>query len=336
MRMNDSLQKQITDRIDHLCKPPGSLGGIESIAQQLCLIQRTLNPVTRPRHVSVFAADHGVTRQGLTAWPSEVTAAVTEVMGRGRTASGVFARALHCTYEVIDVGLLRPCSSPVIDSAGRRSTGDLLVEPAMSIDEFDHAWQVGVQRAVIACDAGSKLLIGGEMGIGNTTSASCLIGLFCNLESESIVGRGAGIDDAGLVRKREVVAKAMHRVRSLSGLTPKQIGCELGGLEIAALAGFYYEAAARERTILLDGLISTSAALLVEAMFPGTRQNMIAGHQSAEPGHIAALEKLQLKPLLNLQMRLGEGTGALAALPLLDLAAAMMSDMGTLAELKLG
>jgi nicotinate-nucleotide--dimethylbenzimidazole phosphoribosyltransferase len=334
--MDDSFSKQIADRIDQLCKPPGSLGAIESFAQQLCQIQRTFNPKTKPRHVSIFAADHGVVRQGVTAWPSEVTAAVTEVMGRSRTASGVFAGSLGCSYEVIDIGLLRPCSAPVVDAAKRRSTGDLLIEPAMSTADFEHAWQVGVERASTASAAGNRLLIGGEMGIGNTTPASCLIGLLCNVESERIVGRGAGIDDAGLIRKREVVAHAIQRVRSLGDVDPKRIACEVGGLEIVALAGFYYAARCCGCTILLDGLIATSAALLVDAMFPGTRESMIAGHQSAEPGHVTALEQLQLKPVLDLGMRLGEGTGALAALPLLDLAAAMMCDMASLSELNFG
>jgi nicotinate-nucleotide--dimethylbenzimidazole phosphoribosyltransferase len=331
--MNELSSIQISERIDQLCKPPGSLGTIESIAKQLCRIQQTLSPVIKPRHCSIFAADHGVTRQGVTSWPSDVTAAVTEVMGHGRTASGVFARSLDCQYEVIDVGILKPCSIPVINAAGRRSTGDLLVEPAMSDEEFDHAWQVGATRAKLACDAGCMLLIGGEMGIGNTTAASCIIGLFCDCDSESIVGRGAGSDDAGLLRKREVVAQAIARVRSLKPASPKQIGCEVGGLELVALAGFYHSAADRGRTVLLDGLIATAAALLADAMFPGTRDFMIAGHESSEPGHVVALNKLQLTPMLNLQMRLGEGTGALAALPLLDLAAAMMREMATLGEL---
>ena len=333
--MAPEMSPEIANRIDQLCKPPGSLGAFESIAQKLCQIQRTLNPVTSPRHLSIFAADHGVTCEGVSAWPSAVTAAVTAVMGRGRTASGVFARSLDCNYEVIDVGLLKLCSAPVIDAAGRRSTGNLLREPAMSIAEFDHAWQVGVDRATIACNAGNVVLIGGEMGIGNTTAASCLIGLLCDVESTYIVGRGAGIDDVGLDRKREIVEKAMQRVRSLKHLTPKQFACEVGGLEIVALAGFYYESAVRGRTILLDGLIATSAALLVDTMFPGTRDFMIAGHKSSEPGHFVALENLQLKPILDLQMRLGEGTGALAALPLLDLAAVMINEMATLAELDL-
>jgi nicotinate-nucleotide--dimethylbenzimidazole phosphoribosyltransferase len=326
----------IAERINQLCKPPGSLGALEAIAHRLCRIQQTLKPVTQPRHVTIFAADHGVVRQGVSAWPSEVTAAVTDVMGRGRTASGVFANALQCSYEVVDVGLMRSCESPIINAAERRMTGDLMIESAMTTAEFDHAWQVGAERAARAAEAGSKILIGGEMGIGNTTPASCLIALLCNVESDRVVGRGAGVDDAGLQRKREVVAKAVKRVRALGSLTPQQIGAELGGLEIVALAGFYREAARRSLTIVLDGLIATSAAVLADSIFPGTCENMIAGHQSTEPGNLAALETLKLEPVLNMQMRLGEATGALAALPLLDLAAAMMNNMATLSELSLG
>lgn len=339
--MNQSFDARIAERLNQHCKPPGSLGVLEWIAARLCQIQKTLHPATSPRHVTIFAADHGVTCEGVSAWPSEVTGAVAEVMGRARTASGVFARALHCSYEVVDVGLLKPCSSTVLDAAGRRSTGSLLQHSAMTPAEFDHVWRVGVERSTIACDAGSLILIGGEMGIGNTTSASCLIGLLCGAECEAIVGRGAGIDDAGLARKREVVENAMRRVRSrlnmsaLSTSLAKQIACDVGGFEIVALAGFYSESAARGRTILIDGQIATSAAVLAEAMLPGTRDCMIAGHRSTEPGHMVALEKLQLSPILDLQMRLGEGSGALAALPLLDLAAAMMNGMASLSELDL-
>lgn len=329
------MHESIAAKINQLCKPPGSLGGIEAIAHHLCRIQQTVTPVTRPRHVCIFAADHGVVRQGVSAWPSEVTAAVTDVMVQGRTASGVFASALQCSYEVVDVGLLRACNSPIIHSAKRRSTGDLMVESAMTLADFEHAWQTGVLRAALAADAGNRILIGGEMGIGNTTPASCIIALLCFVESDQVVGRGAGIDDAGLERKREVVAEAVKRVRQSGSTAPQQIAIEVGGLEIVALAGFYWEAARRGLTIVLDGLIATSAAVLANAIYPGTSEKMIAGHRSTEPGHLAALEQLKLEPVLDMQLRLGEATGALAALPLLDLAAAMMNSMASLSELRL-
>ncbi len=334
--MSSLSESQITAHLDRLCKPPGSLGTLETIALRLCRIQQTLAPTTHPRHISVFAADHGVTSEGVSAWPSEVTGAVTEVMGRGRTASGVFARSLGCAYEVIDVGLIKPCSPPVLNRASRRGTANLRRESAMSIADFHHAWSVGVERATIACDAGSMILMAGEMGIGNTTSASCLIGLMCDVEGDSVVGRGAGIDHAGLARKREVVHDAIKRVREIGKLDTRRIACEIGGLEIVSLAGFYAESAARGRAMIVDGLIATSAALITEGLHPGSRNFMLAGHQSTEPGHVAALQHLQLTPLVDLQMRLGEGTGALAALPLVDLAAVMVGQMATLSELELG
>lgn len=322
--------------LDRLCKPPGSLGKLETLVKRLCMIQQTVSPITKPRHASVFAADHGVTCEGVTAWPSEVTRAVASVMRQGRTASGVFADALDCSYEVIDVGLLSPLGASegcLIDAAARRGTGNLRREPAMTPSDFDHAWRIGEERAEIACDGGAMVLIGGEMGIGNTTAASCLIGLLGDLPAEQVAGRGAGIDDDTLKHKRTVVAQSMTRVRDLGASSAYEIACQVGGLEIVSLAGFYSEAAKRGRTILVDGLIATSAALLAEAIHGGARNQMIASHRSTEPGHLSALEMLQLEPVLDMGMRLGEASGALACLPLLDLAAAMCCQMASLDEL---
>lgn len=332
-------EEAIAFKLGRLCKPPGSLGEIESVASQLCRIQDSLTPLTRPRHVAIFAADHGVVREGVSAWPSEVTAAVVNVMQHGRTASGVFAKSLDCGYEVVDVGLLSPVlgeNPKIVQAASRRGTGNILLDAAMSTSDFEHAWSVGETRAKFACKAGNVLLIGGEMGIGNTTAASCIIGLLANAAPDSIVGRGAGIGDAGFERKLGIVKSTIQRVRSLGILAPKEIAAQVGGLEIVALAGFYSEGARRGATLLVDGLIATSAALIACSINSSVGMRMIAGHRSTEPGHAAALEHLGLNPLLNLQMRLGEGTGALAALPILDLAAAMLQNMATLDELSLG
>jgi nicotinate-nucleotide--dimethylbenzimidazole phosphoribosyltransferase len=196
---------------------------------------------------------------------------------------------------------------------------------------------VGVDRANAAAAAGCRIVIGGEMGIGNTTSASCIVSLLTNVESgciASIVGRGAGVDDRGLEKKIAVITDATNRVRSLKNVDAKRIACEVGGLEIVALSGFYTQSAERGMTILLDGFIATSAALLAQAMMPHVTDNMIAGHRSSEPGHQLSLSKLNLSPVLDLGLRLGEATGALTALPLLDLAATMMNEMATLEELK--
>lgn len=333
----DDLSDRVQHRLNSLCKPPGSLGALERIAAQLCRIQQTLIPATRPRRVTVFAADHGVSCEDVTAWPSEVTGAVVKIMQHQRTASGVFAHSLECSYEVVDVGLLQPMQSQTastINAAQRRSTGNLLHEPAMTASDFEHAWGVGVMRAAAAADSGNRLLVGGEMGIANTTAASCLIGLLADADPQQVVGRGAGIDDAMLIRKQQVVSMAMARVRSLGIESAKDVACQVGGLEIVALAGYYAEGARCGMTLLIDGLIATSAAVIAESLHPQTKDSMIAGHQSTEPGHTAALKWLGLNPLLDLQMRLGEATGALAALPLLDLAAAMMT-MATLEDLEL-
>ena len=322
------MSDRVQDRIDRLCKPPGSLGDLEQLAATLCRLQQTTTPSTRPRAVTIFAADHGVVAEGVSAWPSTVTAAVAEVMLAQRTASGVFARELGCRYEVVDVGLLRVVRDA--KTAVRRGTANLRTGPAMTIDEATAALGVGRRSARAAIDEGCRLLIGGEMGIGNTTPATCLIARFCSLDPAEIVGRGAGVDDAGLGRKRAVVAEAVARVVGLSD--PIAIAAEVGGLEIVALAGYFLEAAASECIVLVDGLIATAAAVLAQAIDPDACDWMLATHRSVEPGHLAALDRLGLSPILDLNMRLGEATGALAALPLLDLAAAMMT-MATLDEL---
>jgi nicotinate-nucleotide--dimethylbenzimidazole phosphoribosyltransferase len=260
------------------------------------------------------------------------------VMKKRRTASGVFANQLLCEYEVVNVGLLRnldsgDSSTCLVQASKRFGTDNLRVSSAMTDEDFEHVWEVGQARASAAAEKGCRLVIGGEMGIGNTTSASCLVSWFAGVTINQSVGRGAGIDETGMARKREVVADAIKRVRRLGDIDVKRAGRELGGLEIVALAGFYARAAELRLTIILDGFIATSAALLANAICPNVTQQMIAGHRSTEPGHLGALTHLGLSPVLELNLRLGEATGALTALPLVDLAAAMMTDMATLSEL---
>ena len=338
---NAPTHSQIKDQIASLCKPPGSLGDIEQVAIQLCTIQRTLHPKVNPRSVTVFAADHGVTKEGVSAWPSSVTRSVVQMMQSARTASGAFAGVLDCEYEVVDVGLhmpLRQYDDIVLDRAKRRGTGNLRIEPALSEDDYQYAWNVGKERATVAVNAGSRLLIGGEMGIGNTTAATCLIALLCDVHEndsvDSIVGTGAGADESQLAKKRMVVRDSIQRVRLLGSLTPQQIGCHVGGLEIVSLAGYYATGANLGVTLLLDGVIATSAALLAEAVQSGTVQYMIAGHHSPEPAHQIALKQLGLEPIQDLRMRLGEATGALASVPILDLAVSMMDKMAFIEELQ--
>lgn len=333
----------IASHLDGLCKPPRSLGELERLAFRLCQIQDTLTPCTRPRRLVVFAADHGVVRQGVSAWPAEVTSAVTGVMATGRTASGVMSRVSETQYRVVNVGCLqppmverssRPATERYLDAPVRCGTRDLATEAAMSRDEFAAAWQVGAAQAEQAHADRVRVIAGGEMGIGNTTASACLACLLAGAPVAEAVGRGAGVDDDGLAAKQKVVKRVTDHIRPLADQGEwRQVAAAVGGLEIVALAGFYAAAARHRMTIVLDGYIASSAALLAEKIFPGTREQMIAAHQSREPGHRHLLAALQLHPFLRLDMALGEGTGAVTLMPLLDFAAAMVSDMATLADL---
>ena len=344
--MTNTDDDPIQNAIDRLCKPPGSLGVIERLAHRLGTITGSTRPAVRPAAAVVFAADHGVTARGVSAWPSSVTAAVTTLMAGGRTASGVFARTIDVDFTVVDVGLCSPIVAPEIhevhfvDAAKVRGTADFSVGPAMDRETFDHAWQTGWSMVETAARNDVKVLIGGEMGIGNTTAASCLTAWWTDAAVADVVGPGAGLDDAGIRRKRDVVTQTLVRVDTLgfdrataTADDAREIARQIGGLEIVSLAGFYAAAAQRRVVVLLDGFISTAAALVAETIRPGTKNHMIAAHQSTEPGHAAALAYLGLQPVLSMSMRLGEASGALAAMPMLDLAAAMMRDMATLDEL---
>ena len=333
----------IQERIDSLCKPPGSLGDLERLAFELCRIQNTLTPETKPRRVVIFAADHGVAARGVTAWPSEVTSAVVEVMATGRSASGVLARNNNAEYHVLDVGCLRHPRVNAIDDSSTQAkfisarvaagTADLSIAAAMTRTQFHAAWRVGLAQADSAADDGCIVVAAGEMGIGNTTSASCLVTLLTGLSPEVSVGRGAGVDDRGLERKRNFVKSATNRVTPIAIKGDwKGVACEVGGFEIVAMSAFFTRSAQRGLTLILDGYIATAAALLAERLYPGTARSMIAAHQSAEPGHEVALKHLGLVPFLRWNMRLGEATGAIMLFPLLDSAAAVITQMATLAD----
>jgi nicotinate-nucleotide--dimethylbenzimidazole phosphoribosyltransferase len=355
--------EQVWARLDALAKPQRSLGRLEELAVRLATTQRTLKPETRPRRIVLFAGDHGVVESGVSAWPSAVTGLMIGAILAGRASSTALAAAQDCDVRLVDTGVISapPSKPPAFFRAARVAAGtrDLSVGPAMSLEEFEAAWEIGVGEARRAVSDGNRVLITGEMGIGNTTPASCLTMLLADASLESAVGRGAGADDSTLRRKREIVAEAVGRVaRSLAspvdhgmpGLAsagdratptvtaadPREAIGAVAGFEIVAMAGFFAEGARQGATLLLDGFVATSAALIAERLAPGTTRQMIAAHLSVEPGHRIALAHLGLEPLLDWNMRLGEGTGALVALPLLDSAAALLRDVATLSELGVG
>jgi nicotinate-nucleotide--dimethylbenzimidazole phosphoribosyltransferase len=326
-----------------LTKPPGSLGRLEDLA---CWFAGRLGkpvPDAPCCEVFVFAADHGVAERGVSAFPQSVTAQMVANFARGGAAINVLASLHDCHIEVVDVGVSSsdPTPANVRKERVRAGTRDLASTAAMTPEETRAALAVGERCARAAIERGARLLIAGDMGIANTTAAACLICAFTGETPEAVVGRGTGVDDAGLVRKREVVQMALARLASAVSSAgssagrisdPLRILGELGGLEIAAIAGFYLESAREGVPVMLDGYISTAAALAAAAIEPGVVEWMLASHRSAEAGHRFALQKLKLEPLLDLGLRLGEGTGAALALPIVRAALALHARMATFAE----
>jgi len=331
--------KQIRDHLDSLAKPPGSLGHWETLAERLCLVQQTLNPKVRPAELIVFAADHGVIREGVTLWPSMITTLMIEQIVQGNSASAVLANLYELDYRVVDVGTAVPPRITHPKLSSRRiaaGTKNLMNESAMTLHEFREALTIGADEARMSFLRGVQVVIAGDMGIGNTTAASCLARLLADVSMEDAIGNGAGASSVSLERKREVVRSATDRVLERCGRTIDEAAlAAVGGFEIAAIAGFFVQCAKQKQTILLDGLIATAGALIAKQFMPEVAQSMIAAHESEEPAHAKMLAQLELVPMLNWNMRLGEGTGALALYPLLLGAAAWLTQMAKIESLKL-
>jgi nicotinate-nucleotide--dimethylbenzimidazole phosphoribosyltransferase len=325
------------DRQQQLTKPPGSLGRLEELA--CWFAGRLRNPVpeiVKPE-VFVFAADHGVAERGVSAFPQSVTGQMLSNFATGGAAINVLATLHGCRIEVVDVGVAGGTPTPrgVRNERVREGTRDLFVEAAMTDDELAAALSVGERCAREAVSRGSRLLIAGDMGIANTTSAACLICAFTGARASNVVGRGTGVDDAGLARKIAVVEGALTRARAeVTGAANNgwEMLAQVGGLEIAAMAGFYIEAARNGVPLLLDGFISGAAALAAVALEPRAVRWMLASHRSFENGHALALDALGLTPLIDFGMRLGEGSGAALTLPLINAALALHGKMATFAE----
>ena len=314
---------------DRLTKPRGALGQLESLAIRLAAIAGTCPPpVPRPAAVAVFAADHGVVAQGVTPWPREVTAQMVLNLAAGGAAINVLARQVGATVTVVDVGVATPLpdDAAIERRAIRAGTADMTLEPAMSLDECRQALDVGADVGAALVAGGARALVTGEMGIGNTTAAAAVIAALLGRAPSEVTGRGTGVDAAGLARKIEVVQAALARHRPVE---PLEVLATVGGLEIAALAGFVVGGAAAGVPVVVDGVIADAALLAAERLVPGVARRCFAGHRSTEPGATAVLEALDLEPLLDLGMRLGEGSGACLALPILEAAARTIGEMAT-------
>lgn len=330
----------IWQHLDQLTKPPRSLGRLEELAARLCEIQQTLSPVTRPRRMVLFAADHGVVAEGVSAWPAEVTGLMIDNIRSGGAASSVLADSTGTELALVDVGacsgrpeIVNPSPRVSYRNARIRACSrNLSREPALTRDEFERALQIGRDEAGRAVDDGMAVVACGEMGIGNTTSAACLAMLLAEVPLEEAVGRGAGAGEEVLITKRRVVQAAVARARQDHRAGSPCAIAAVTGLEITAMAGFYLGAREAGLTVVIDGYVTTAAALIAESLAPGCSQSMIAAHLSAEPGHRRSLTALGLSPFLDWSLRLGEGTGALLLMPLLDAAAAVCGRMRTFDE----
>ncbi|MDR5859740.1 nicotinate-nucleotide--dimethylbenzimidazole phosphoribosyltransferase [Halomonas eurihalina] len=315
--------------LDTLTKPPGSLGRLEALAVSLAGITGEEFPTVTPPGIVVFAADHGVAAEGVSAFPPSVTAQMVANFVTGGAAINVFARRLGARLEVIDVGVAGELpSAGIVHDKVRRATGNLRREDAMSRDEAEAAIAVGRRATERALAADCRCLIVGEMGIANTTASSAMLAVLCGVPVADLVGEGTGVTQAALVHKRDVIEAALV-ARAADPDDPLDVLAKLGGLEIAAMVGAYLEAAAKRMPALVDGFIATVAALVACRLEPRVRSCLIFGHRSREPGHAHALAALSADPLLDLDLCLGEGSGAALAFPLLEAATAMLAEMAT-------
>lgn len=321
-------------RQDRLTKPKGSLGRLEDLSVWIASCQGACppRPVQRPR-VVVFAGDHGVAKAGVSAYPADVTAQMVANFDAGGAAINVLAEASGATVRVVDIAVDtdEPHSAAIGVHKVRRGSGNIAVEDALSPEEVEAALGAGRRIVDDEVDSGADLLIAGDMGIGNTTPATTLIAALTDTEPVAIVGRGTGVDDAGWARKTAAVRDALYRCRD-SRTDPVALLRICGGADIAAMTGFCAQAAVRRTPVLLDGLVVSAAALLAERLVPGARQWWQAGHLSTEPAHEVALNRLGLEPILDMRMRLGEGTGAALALSVVRAAVATLTSMATFDE----
>lgn len=314
-----------------LTKPAGSLGVLEELAVRLAGLAGVCPPpLPAPATVAVFAGDHGVHAQGVSPWPQEVTAQMVANFVAGGAVVNAFARQAGADVMVVDVGVAIPLHGGpnLLDANVRRGTRDMTAEPALTREEARAAVELGVAVAGQLVESGAKCLVTGDMGIANTTPAAALTAVFAGADAATVTGRGTGIDDATLAHKTRVIAAALAR-HTPDPADPLGVLAAVGGLEHAALTGFILGAAARRVPVIVDGVIAASAALAAAAFAPDAVSAMVAGHRSAEPGASVALAHLGLEPLLDLGMRLGEGSGAVLALPIVSSAVRVLHEVAT-------
>ena len=337
---NEQLQKQLQQIIDNKTKPLGALGRLETLGLQIGLIQGTTAPHIIKPQIRVFAADHGLAQHGTSAFPSSVTAQMVLNFLQGGAAINMLARQHNIGLKVVDAGVATDFDSEhfksnsqlknypqLLDYKVRHGSRDALNEPAMTDEECTLALNNGI---TVAQKLEGNLLIVGEMGIGNTSAASLLLARLGDLPIADCIGRGTGLDDAGLQHKKQILTQVLRRHSEAN--TPFAALAALGGLEIAMMVGALIQAASDRRILLIDGFIASVALLVAERLAPRVLQYAVFAHHSVEPGHTHLLKLLDAEPLLDMQMRLGEGSGAALAYPLLQSACAIINEMASFSD----
>lgn len=324
---DESARTAASRRHATLVKPIASLGRLEDLGAWIaaCQGQSPPRPFGRAR-VIVFAADHGIAARGVSAYPPEATAQRVTALLTGGGVTNALAQVAGAGLRVIDIGV--DADTPLTGHKVRRGSGLIDVEDALSESEVEAALRAGIEVADAEVDGGADLLVASDLGVGASTPSATIVAALTGTEPVAVVGRGSGIDDAAWMRKAAAIRDALRRARQVVS-DPVALVRTAGGADLAAIAGFLAQAAVRRTPVLLDGLTSAAAALIAEELAPGARSWWVAAHRCAEPAHDLALKHLALEPILDLGIRLGEGAGATAAMPLLAMAARLLTDVAT-------
>ncbi len=328
--LDPQWQSRAQNHLDRLTKPPGSLGRLEEIAIWFIQVTERFPPTLPKKMLFPFAADHGVTDEGVSAFPKSVTAQMVYNFLKGGAAVNVLARHAGVEVRVVDMGVDADFKSlpDLIHRKIARGTQNMAQGPAMSRQAAETSLKTGIALAEKATQEGVTLLAVGEMGIGNTTAASAMTAVLCKAPVKNVTGRGTGVDDAALRHKQKIIDQAI-KMSDPHSKDPLDVLAKVGGFEIGGMAGLILGAAAHHIPVVIDGFISTAAALIAVALKPEVKSYLLAAHQSVEPGHQIALEHLGLSPLLDLEMRLGEGTGAVLGMGMVDAAIKIVNEMAT-------
>lgn len=331
--LDEEAMKRARERLDNLLKPPGSLGKLESIVIKISGMTGEIQNSFSRKTIIAMCADNGVVEEKVSSFPKEVSFLVADCMVKGLAGVAVLSRHAGADLKTVDIGLDTDAKpGGIIQRKVRKGTSNILKGPAMTGDEAVKAIETGIEIACETIEEGSEILGTGEVGIGNTTTSSAILHALTGEPLDSLVGRGAGLNDEGLANKKNVIKKAIE-VNTPNPADPIDVLAKVGGFDIAGLVGVYLAAASKKIPVVVDGFISGTAAVLAAKIKPETKEYMLASHSSAEPGSVAIKDILQLDPMLNMDMRLGEGTGCALAFHIIDAASEVMKKMGTFADI---